>query len=244
MNDIQRQKALEAVSASNLIDVEELEKAHALDVHLWAMQNVDVYNLPYGILKAYFKEYGLYLKGYEAACKDGIVLINPLYPKPGYYQADLVGVDWYIDKHYTINPLIRIVPGPFKDDLTSSKFDLRTFIQEDTELSQRIEAKAAEQITWNLKTAAGRKKWEYEFAHFLNAADLENYSCFDWWGKKQAPNEAEERINYWKSLQADYYKHPENYRQEEPTCDSPELFTLCKFYWNYQAFDKYRDMEM
>lgn len=244
MNDIQRQKALEAVSASNLIDVEELEKAHALDVHLWAMQNVDVYNLPYGILKAYFKEYGLYLKGYNAACKDGIVLINPLYPKPGYYQAVLVGVDWYIDNHYTLNPLVRIIPGPFKDDLTSSKYDLRTYIQEGSELREKIDKKAAEQITWNLTTAAGRKEWEKQFAHFLNAADFDNYSTFDWWGKKQAPEEAEERINYWKSLQADYHLHPEEYRQEEPTCNNPEEYTLGTFYWNYQAFDKYRDMEM
>ncbi len=236
MNDIQRQKALEAVSASNLIDVEELEKAHALDVHLWAMQNVDVYNLPYGILKAYFKEYGLYLKGYEAACKDGIVLINPLYPKPGYYRADLVCVDWYIDNHYNLNPLIRIIPGPFKDNLTSSKFDLRTYIQEGSELREKIDKKAAEQETWNLSTAAGRKVWEHEFAHFLNAADFDNYSTFDWWGKKQAPEEAEERINYWKSLQADYHLHPEEYRQEEPTCDCPELFTLATFYWNYNAY--------
>lgn len=236
MNDIQREKAKEAVSASNLIDFKELEKAYALNVHLEAMQSVDTYNLPYAILKPYFKEYGLYLKGYSAACKDGIVLINPLYPKPGYYQADLVGVDWYIDNHYNLNPLVRIIPGPFKDDLTSSKFDLRTYIQEGSELREKIDKKAAEQETWNLSTAAGRKKWEYEFAHFLNAADLENYSCFDWWGKKQAPNEAEERINYWKSLQADYYKHPENYRQEEPTCDCPELFTLATFYWNYNAY--------
>ena len=225
-----------------MIDVKELEKAHALNVHLEAMQSVDTYNLPYAILKPYFKEYGLYLKGYSAACKDGIVLINPLYPKPGYYQADLVGVDWYIDSHYNLNPLVRIIPGPFKDDLTSSKFDLRTYIQEGSELREKIDKKATEQITWDLSTAAGRKVWEHEFAHFLNAADFDNYSTFDWWGKKEAPKEAEERINYWKSFQADYHMNPNKYRQEEPTCDNPEEYTLGTFYWNYQAFDRYGAM--
>lgn len=240
MNEKQRQKAIEVLSTDRLPSIEELKQEAAFNRQLWAIQMIDVYNLPYRVLLDYFKKNGFdYMKCVGAACKDGIVLINPLYPAPGYYKADIVCVDWYVDNKYTINPLIRIEEGPFKDDLTSNKFDLRTFIQEDTKLSEEIESRAAEQMKWDLSTAAGRKVWEFEFAHFLNAADLDYYSDSDWWGDKQTPpGNAADRINYWKSLQADYHMHSEKYRQEEPTCDNPEDYTLCKFYFDYRAFSK------
>ena len=238
MNDLQREKALSLLddSYSSLpmfrFDEDELNKQHALNCHLWAMQMIDVFNLPYRVLYAYFSRYGYeYMKGWKAAEKDGICLLNRCYPKPGYYIPDLVGVSMYIKKD-VINPDVYIDAGPFKDDVTSTKYDLRTLIKDGTELKAEVEAKAAAQITWDLSTAEGIKEWKYQFAHFLNAAQFNDYRTFDWWGKKTAPNEEEEKINFWKCLQADYYMHTDNYRQEEPTCNNPDDYTLWTFYWN------------
>ena len=215
MNDIQRQKAKEVVAANHLIDVKELEKLYALNCHLWSIQMIDKFNLPYRILLDYFKKYGYqYMKGGQAAVKDGIVLLNRCYPKPGYYMPDLIGVSMYIKKD-VLNPLVIVRSGAFADDLTSTNYDLRIDIAEGSELKAEIEAKAAAQHTWNLST----HEWEYEFAHFINAADFDCYTNFDWWGNKAAPNEEQEnRMNYWKSLQADYHMNPNKYRREEPTC--------------------------
>lgn len=239
MNNLQREKALSLLENEYsqlpmfLHDDETMRKEHALNCHLWAMQMVDVYNLPYRILYDYFIQYGYdYMKGWQPAERNGIVLLNRCYPKPGYYIPDLVGVSMYISKD-VLNPDVYIDVGPFADDLTSSNYDIRTLIKDGTALKEEVEAKAAAQITWNLETAAGIQEWKYQFGHWLNGAQFNDYRTFDWWGKKTAPNE-EEKISFWKCLQADYYMHPENYRQEEPPFnpEDTDKYTLWKFYWN------------
>ena len=216
LTDEQRQKAQRALDNSSLpmFDIKRMEQENAYRTHIWACKMVEQYNLPYRILLAYFKQHGYeYLKNHGAAHDENIVLINRCYPLPGYTIADLPTIDWYIRKN-EINPFIRIVSGPFDDDLTSSKFDLRTFI-DDEAINAQIEEATRKQHTWDLQTSEGIKAWEHEFAHFLADENFSTYTAFDWFGvKTSTPDNS--KIKYWKKLQRDYRKNPDEYRQEEP----------------------------
>lgn len=236
MNDLQRQKAIEKLGEEDLsyyrlpmLDTssEQYKKEKAFKCHVWASKMIEVFNLPYRVLYDYFMEYGTeYLKGYISANNGKICLLNRCYPLPGYEKSKLIGVSCQAD-------YIDIQSGPFKDDLTSSNYDLRFSITDES-INAEIEAKAAEQHQWDLSTAAGRKQWAYYFAHFLGKADLSNYSCLDLFGKKEATSADNKRLDCWKSLQADYHFNPDNYMKEEPPYlpEYEDKYTLWKFYWN------------
>lgn len=235
MNDLQRQKALEMLGEEDLsfyrlpmfgTSSEQYKKAKAFKCHVWASKLIEVFNLPYRVLYDYLMEYGTeYLKGHISANNGKICLLNRCYPMPGYEQSKLVGVSCHAD-------YINIQSGPFEDDLTSSNYDFRVSIFDEL-INAEIETKAAEQHIWDLSTAAGRKQWAYYFAHFLNNADLKNYSCFDLFGKKEATNADLKRFDCWKSLQTDYYVSPDEYMNEEPPYlpEYENKYTLWKFYW-------------
>lgn len=231
----QRQKAKQALLYSDLpmFNTKRWEQEHAYEVHLWACMMVKEYGLPYRILLAYFKKHGYeYLKCHGAAHNDNIVLINRLYPKPGYLAADLPTIDWYIRK-YEINPIIRIESGPFPDDLTSSKWDFRTFIDDDV-INAQIDEATRKQHTWDLQTSEGIKAWEHEFAHFLADEDFSKYTPFDFFGEKSSTPD-KSKIKYWKKLQREYNKNPDDYRQEEPPylAEYANNYTLWTFNIDY-----------
>lgn len=246
MNDLQKQKALEKLGEEDLSfyrlpmfeSSEQYKKEVAFKCHAWASKMIEVFNLPYRVLYDYFMEYGTeYLKGYAAAHNGKICLLNRCYPLPGYEKSKLIGVSCHAD-------YICIQSGPFKDDLTSSNYDLRFSITDES-INAEIEAKAAEQHQWNLSTAAGRKQWAYYFAHFLGKADLSNYSCLDLFGKKEATSADNKRLDCWKSLQADYHFKPDNYMKEEPPYlpEYKDKYTLWKFYWLDMNADN-KDMQL
>lgn len=231
MNDLQRQKALEKLGEEDLsfyllpmfdTSSEQYKKAKAFKCHVWASKMIEVFNLPYRVLYDYFIEYGTeYLKGHISANNGKICLLNRCYPMPGYEQSKLIGVSCNSDD-------INIQSGPFEDDITSSDCDFRVSI-----FNAEIEARAAQQHQWDLLTAAGRKQWAYFFAHFLNNADLKNYSTFDLFGKKEATSADMKRLDCWQSLQADYHLSPYKYMNEEPPYlpEYEDRYTLWKFYW-------------
>lgn len=236
MNDLQKQKALEKLGEEDLsyyrlpmLDTssEQYKKEKAFKCHVWACKMIEAFNLPYRVLYDYFMEYGTeYLKGYISANNGKICLLNRCYPLPGYEKSKLIGVSCHAD-------YIGIQSGPFKDDLTSSNYDLRFSITDES-INAEIEAKAAEQHQWDLSTQEGFEKWKYFFAHFLGKADLSNYSCLDLFGKKEATSADNKRLDCWKSLQADYHFNPDNYMKEEPPYlpEYEDKYTLWKFYWN------------
>lgn len=234
MNDLQRQKAIEKLNEEGfeynlpVLDVssEKYRKENAFKCHVWACKMIEVFNLPYRVLYDYFMEHGTeYLKGYQAAHNDKICLLNRCYPLPGYEESKLIGISCHSN-------FLELQVGPYKDDLTSSNYDLR-FVITDESINSEIEAKAAEQHPWDLSTREGLNKWKYYFAHFLSNADLMTFSCLNLFGKKEATKEDYQRLECWLSVQADYHMNPDNFMQEEPPY-LPEYegkYTLWKFHW-------------
>lgn len=246
MNDLQRQKAIEKLSEEGfdyklpVLDTssEQYKKEKAFRCHVWACNMIEVFNLPYKVLYDYFMEHGTeYLKDYQAAHNEKICLLNRCYPLPGYEHSKLIGVSCHAD-------YINIQSGPFKDDLTSSKFDFRVVITDES-INAEIEAKAAEQHPWDLSTREGFKKWKYYFAHFIGNTDLTTYSCLNLFGKKEAKKEDNQRLECWLSVQADFHMNPENFMQEEPPYlpEYKDSYTLWKFYWLDMNADN-KDMQL
>ena len=200
LTELQRQKANEALY-KNLPMFKNFEKEIAFRNYQTAIEWIDTYNLPFRIGYEYLKAWNI---------RDGYVKINPCYPAPGYRCDDLI--------HLRPDEVTPHDPSskPNKD----GSYNLcLTPINEDTR--QQIKELCYKLRPWNLETAAGLKQWEFEFAHFLNAAQLNTFTYFDWFGVKSAPNEEsaqknQQRIYYWLNLQADYQMNPEAYRQEEP----------------------------
>lgn len=119
----------------------------------------------------------------------GIVYINRCYPLPG----------------YPINGLIEV----YGEDLTDN--------EPNEDLRQRIEENNKQFHTWDLKTKAGLKEWEKQFAHFLAGYDVLGMTNFDITGDAKAdPEAAESRKKYYVKLQQQYKKNPDAFRTSEP----------------------------
>ena len=169
-----------------------------------------------------------YLKQYDH--NKGFIHINPNYPYPGYKKADLVHVS--------------------PDNITL--FDDLKMIASEESTRQQIEDHNKKLRPWDLSTAEGLSKWKYYFAHLLNAAQLNEYSDFDWWGKKNAPKEEQEKnqqkINFWKCLQYDYCTKPDNYMNEEPRAADYDLeeYTQLEFIvdWDNKKSTQYSNSMM
>lgn len=196
LTEEQQKKAKEALCCQSVLL--DFEKKIAFWNQQEAVAMVHDYNLPYRVALNYIKAW---------TRQDGLVRINPCYPFPGYRVDDLIHLrpDEYMLHDPTKPPR---EDGTYELCLTPIKAETRARIKD---LCYKLR-------TWNLDTKQGIKQWEFEFAHFLNAADFDNYTSFDYWGSKQEPKDAESKINYWKKLQADYRKNPSKYRQEEPPC--------------------------
>lgn len=148
-----------------------------------------------------------YLKQFDRS--RGFIEINVNYPYPGYKVADLVHIS--------------------PDNITL--LDNLNMIPSEESLRQQIEEHNKKLRPWNLSTPEGRKKWRFYFAHFLGQADLQNYSSFDLFGKKEATSADMKRLDCWKALQADYHLSPDKYMNEEPRAADydPKEYTQLEF---------------
>ena len=202
-----------------------MEKEDAYRRHIRAIQTIDEFNLPYRVLLNYYKKYPCYkdICPREAHYED-ICVLNPNYPYPGFCCDDLeeLGIDD-----------TRVITGPYKDDVLSSKFDLKV-IPNDADRQAIIDKHCAELPTWNLSTPEGLKVWRYEFAHFLSTENFKEYRSFDFWGKNitESP-EHKQRISEWKTLQKKYLKNPTSYRQTEPLYCNYEGKSYTVWHFNF-----------
>lgn len=204
-------------------------KAALLYKHLEAFEQSMALDRHYKAIEwitAYNLPYRINLEYLKGSSRD-YVQINPCYPAPGYCIDDLIALKpGEVDISYDLD----ITP---KDEATR----------------QKIKECCDKLRPWDLSTAAGRKKWEYEFAHFLNAAQLNTFTYFDWFGVKSAPPKEQEKnqqkIYYWLNLQADYQMNPGNYRQEEPLRkDYEDNYTTNEFIIDWDGSTQYRDSMM
>lgn len=200
LTEEQRKKAEEALNPfSKLPMLQNFEKEIAYNNHVTAIKWIEQYNLPYRISLNYLKEYDH---------RKGFIHINPNYPYPGYKKSDLIHLDPYND----------CIPyDPDKEPDKNGYYELFLSPKEEA-TRQQIREHNKTLRPWDLSTAAGLEKWKYYFAHLLNAVDLESFNSFDWFGIKAAAynKEQENKINFWKCLQADYYLHQDNFMQKEP----------------------------
>lgn len=201
MTEEQKRQAEIALSNSSNSFLMTFEQKIAFSNHLEAIEWIDTYNLPYRISFDY-------LKAWDRS--KGYVEINPCYPMPGYRVDDLIHL-----KPNEFTP-----HDPSKPPNKDGSYSL-CLTPINPEVRQQVKEVCYKLRPWNLETAAGRKKWEYEFAHFLGLAQLNAFNYFDWFGIKEAPDEVtanknQQKIDYWLNLQADYLNNKGNYRQEEP----------------------------
>ena len=198
MTEEQKRKAEEALML-RLPMYQNFEKEIAFRNHQTAIEWIEQYGLPYRISLDYLKEYDH---------SKGFICINPNYPYPGYLKADLIHLDPY-------NDCIPYDPDKEPDENGYHELFLSP---KDAATRQKIREHNKALRPWNLSTPKGLERWKYYFAHLLNGADLDSYSSFDWFGVKAAAynKEQENKIYFWKCLQADYYMNPNNYLQKEP----------------------------
>lgn len=197
MNQEQRTKAKMALLSKHLGT---FEQRIAISNHYQAIRWIYRYNLPYRISLDYIKAWDR---------RKGFVMINDNYPLPGYAKDKLMVLN---QNQITFKEL-----HPKEEDLD---FDYKTpLVYPISEaLEKQIDEICDKLRPWNFETAAGRKVWEREFAHFLSGYQLNTFTLFDWFGTtdNETTEEKQKKISYWIDLQKDYLRNPSNYRTEEP----------------------------
>ena len=187
---------------------DKFDKEIAFSNHLKAVEWVEKYNLPYRISLDYLKNYS---KQY--------VHINPCYPYPGYPIAKLMHLRQ--DEFSLHDPADTPTENGYQLNLTPIEPSKR----------QQINDICNQLRPWDLSTVAGRKQWEYYFAHFFYTANFDDYKTFDYFGRTQRENGDNDKIAYWKLLQAGVHITPERYMEEEPLAKDYDLteYSLMKF---------------
>ena len=210
----EQRKAAQALFPSNLISIETLEKAHALEMHRKACKWVTKYNLPYRVSMDYLKRYDH---------TSGIVLINECYPAAGYKRSDLLPV--------TVSELDYDNPALFTVNENGERvYSLDVFKTPKPAVMARIEEHNRQFRTWDTETAAGLEAWEHEFAHFLEGYDFDRFTPFDMIGQGNMPaDELNARKAYYKAIQARFEGNKSAYRTEEPPAVEGTEYTTDKF---------------
>ena len=193
-----KEQAEKARIALNLSEsfADKFDKEIAFSNHLKAVEWVEKYNLPYRVALNYLKDFDRF---------NGFVHINPCYPMPGYPK----------DKLIHLKPDEVLLYDPEESPTPDGYYHLNiTPIEEETR--QRIAENNRTFAPWDLTTAAGRKQWEYYFAHFLYCEDFSKYKTFDYFGRTQRGKGDNDRILYWKNLQASIHITPDKFMENEP----------------------------
>lgn len=203
----QIEKAKIALNINRPIE-DDFKKQVAFSNYKTALKWVSEYNLPYRISMDYLKNYS---KQY--------VHINPCYPYPGYPISKLMHLRQ--DEFSLHNPSDTPTENGYQLNLTPIEPSKR---QQINELCESLRP-------WNLSTAAGRKQWEYYFAHFFYTVNFDEYKTFDYFGRPQREKGDNDKIAYWKLLQASVHITPERYMEEEPLATDYDLteYSLMKF---------------
>ena len=198
--------------------VADMEKSFMLTLHKQAVEEIQVYNLPYRTLIDYYK---------NITDRDPMEIpLNPYYPYPdipkeykppvwdfekdgGYSWAEWIGL---ISKH----------TGKVDEDGKERiVFEVPQEVQAqiDEWEAEKTKERTGKEYThiWNLSTAAGREQWLYYFAVFLlpYEDDIPHWSTFDMFGDtKHTQQELDERKQYYMNLIAKCQEHPEAYKHE------------------------------
>lgn len=189
MNELQKQKAIEALSKQKEI---ERKKNHAMIYRLGAFAKLHYQGvmLPYKIL------YDLEKAEYEGTFKE--VPPNPFYPNP----AMTLKTKWSMPTYM----------GDYKG-VTSGKDGLPNF-QEDIEHKKKYEE--YEQRVEVEKMPLD--KWGYWYSRFLLPYDLSSFSDFDFWGSVPQDEEEKQIIDNLRAAcmeaQTDCKEHPGDYNLE------------------------------
>jgi len=217
----QREKAEKALRNNSVID--SFEKEIAFANHTTALEWVDTYNLPYRIALNHIK----------TPDKEH-VSINPCYPFPGYKKSDLI--------HVPIDDCLMYNPEEPPREENGKTLHYLNMTPKEADTRQQIAEHNKALRPWDLSTQEGKRKWEYYFAHFLSGADLQTYQCFDYFGRRTAAKGDTDRINYWKSLQADYHLSPDRYMKAGPLLTDYNLEEYTHWYficdWNESTDQK------
>lgn len=207
MNELQKQKAVEAIERKN---AKERKQRLAMMYHLGAFTriHIDGVLLPYRVL------YDLEKQEHEGTFKE--VFPNRFYPHP----AITLKTMWSRPKAPFDTKGLPINEHGFPD-LTADK----DFQRELEEYKQR---EAAEKTPID--------KWGYYYTRFLLPYDIENFTDFDFWGKKPESTEEKEIISHLKAACLEVWHdckvHPENYNFE-PIPRLEEHKTIYDVYYGY-----------
>lgn len=189
MNELQRQKAIEALEKQK---EQERKKNHAMIFRLGAYTKLHYQGvlLPYKIL------YDLEKAEHEKTFTE--VPPNPFYPNPAVTLATE-----YSKPTYARN--IKDLPLN-ESGLPNLKADAEYQGQWE-EYENRVKSEKMQS-----------DKWGYWYARFLLPYDLSTFSDFDWWGELPKDDDEREVINNLKAacmeVQADCRENPQNYNTE------------------------------
>lgn len=188
MNELQRQKAIEALERKK---ERERKQNHAMLCHLWAYIQLHCN----GVLLPYRVLYDIEKSTHEKTFTE--VPPNPYYPHPAVTLATEnsappypAGVKFTLDdKGY---------PNFLSDPEYKKQYD---------EYLQRVEAEKMKIDDWG-----------YWYARFLLPYDLATFSTFDWWGEKLKDEDARQAVENLKAacleVWTDCKEHPENYNMK------------------------------
>ena len=174
LTEEQKRKAVYAL----LPTIEDLERAHAFELHKQACRGMDLYGLPYRVYLDYLKYWDKNDMPYEE--RATYVMINPGYPEDG-YPVDRVRVVTPDDLDMSNIP--RNENGSIDiyafDDICTLKTSVQKEILHDIEPLRK----------WKIHD----DNWKRYFSHFLVGYDFERFTEFDFSGNtgKMTPEDLE-----------------------------------------------------
>ena len=193
-----------------------LRKQQAFDHHNTACKWVTEYGLPYRVSLDYLKTHSK---------DDGIVLINPCYPLPGYPVDGILTITG-ADLDYD-NPNLYTV-----DEKGVRTYKSELFYSPNAGAAEEIRVHNLQFRTWDLETVDGLTAWEYEFAHFLDGYDIDRFTAFDTFGRGNVSDNALDAFKRTlKAIQHRFKANKQSYRTSEPVYlpEYDELYTVAAF---------------
>lgn len=198
--------------------LKDMERRYTWQAHLFCIEKVFTYNLPYRIL--WNDHRNLHNKDFYE------IGINPWYPLPKIPKAAELTEEERtpaIEKQYTVSEWVDIIipkgrgyEKPLRlSELKPQDEHIRAiWEQQEIEIRNKAEAKAKPFKLWWLDDSEGIKKWEYYFTRFLvpYKNDIAIWGKFDFWGNNEhTDEETEQKRQYYLSLIADYETNPSKY---------------------------------
>lgn len=198
LTDEQKRKAVYAL----LPTIEDLERAHAFNLHKQAVKGMNLYGLPYRVYLDYLKR--IDNMTYEES--NTIVLVNPCYPDDGYP----------IDKVRVVTPDDLDMGNVPRDE--NGKTDILPFDDICT-LKTSVQNEIIHTIEPLRKWKILDDNWKRYFSHFLKGYDFMRFTEFDFSGStgKMTPEDLG-MLQHLYARVLDEYENgaPDDYLTEEP----------------------------